>query len=213
MGFVDAFNKSTFGINVGANLGSLLNQNYSSSTNKSGGTSSASAVNRTNGTAATMASTAQAAAANNSAAQAWKEAAAYNAQQAQIQREWQEKMANTVYQRTVEDMKKAGINPILAATMGMGTGAVGSGATASMTSANTYMGNAYADSYGNSASNSSEYGYGSSQSEGGALTAIKGYIAGFQELVDGITSALALEQIGETRAGASAIKAPKVTKK
>lgn len=46
-----------------------------------------------------------------------------NAQQlawSKEQQQWQEKMSNTQYQRQVDDMLKAGINPILAATKGGG---------------------------------------------------------------------------------------------
>lgn len=62
----------------------------------------------------------------------WERQAEFNAKQAQIQREWQEQMANTQYQRAVNDMSKAGLNPILAVTGGgVGTGVPG-GATASV---------------------------------------------------------------------------------
>ena len=54
------------------------------------------------------------------------------AEEARIQREWETEMDNTKYQRAVEDMKKAGINP--ASLSGLSSSSVGSapsGASAS----------------------------------------------------------------------------------
>ena len=53
----------------------------------------------------------------------------YNSAEALKNREFQEKMSNTAYQRAVEDMKKAGINPILAFANGGASTPGGSGAT------------------------------------------------------------------------------------
>lgn len=122
----------------------------------SGGTSSGGSQNtsvgdnaswsQTYGTEASKLSSQQANSANTAAMAAWQQMAQFNSAEAEKSREWQEKMANTVYQRTVKDMIKAGINPILAAGMGLGTGSVGSGATASAGNPTTFMPNTFADS-------------------------------------------------------------------
>lgn len=52
----------------------------------------------------------------------------FNADQAKLNRDWQEKMSNSAHAREVEDLKRAGLNPVLSAG---GQGApVGSGASA-----------------------------------------------------------------------------------
>lgn len=57
---------------------------------------------------------------------------AYNSAEAQKNRDWQERMSNTAYQRAMEDMKKAGLNPILAYQQGGASTPSGSQATSAM---------------------------------------------------------------------------------
>lgn len=158
----------TSSLNIGS-LGNTLKGSVSSG----GSTNSAKSISYSNtaGREATTSSNLQAQTANNTAMNAWKEAAEFNSKEAAIQREWQEKMANTVYQRSIADMKKAGINPILAAGMGLGTASVGSGATASVSNPEVFMGQSFAEQ--NSAMNSQSHGSSWNNSESGLATGLQ----------------------------------------
>lgn len=56
----------------------------------------------------------------------------YNSAEAEKNRQWQEDMSSTSYQRVVEDMKKAGLNPYLALNLGGASTPSGSTASVSM---------------------------------------------------------------------------------
>lgn len=163
-----------------------LTQGYSAGGSINSATSASNAWSNTAGNAASAVAQQQAQLANQLAYERWKEAADYNSAEAQKARDWQEKMANSTYQRTVNDMVKAGINPILAASAGFSADSVGSGATASISQADSYMGNTFAEQ--NSASTASSQSDGSSwqNSENGLGT----FLTSLGSIVDGMMSSL-----------------------
>lgn len=78
----------------------------------------------------------------------WEDTAKYNSQEAAIARQWEEYMSNTAYQRAMLDMRKAGLNPILAYSQGGAS--TPSAQIASMAPMSGAQANAVADSYGES---------------------------------------------------------------
>lgn len=118
----------------------------------------------------------------------------FNAEEAQKQRDWQEQMANTIYTRSVKNMREAGINPILAANMGLSGAAVGSGATASIGGApSAPLAQSFMDSW--SASGANSWGMGESNgnswnsSENGLVTALSALGSLIGNALDNVQSA------------------------
>lgn len=160
---------------------------YGYNTAKSINRAQSSGYSNTYGTDASNRAANAAAVANEYSMKNLSKVMQYNAMEAQKQRDWEERMANTIYTRSVANMREAGINPILAASMGLSGASVGSGATASVAQPQTFMGQTFADtnsanqawSTGDSYShgeNQSSYGYNGSSwgnSESGLATGLK----------------------------------------
>lgn len=90
----------------------------------------------------------------------------YNSREAEKTRNWQANMANSVYTRSVKNMIDAGINPILAANLGLSAGNINTGATASISTPQSFMGQTFAEQNSASQNSSSSSSFGQSSEKG-----------------------------------------------
>lgn len=186
--------KETLSLGVGANL----NQGYSSGGSQNSGWSAgqSQSASGTDALSARDWSAQMADLAWQRDMQAYQMQMDFNAEEAQKQRDWQEYMANTIYTRSVKNMREAGINPILAANMGLSGAAVGSGATAAIGGApSAPLAQNFMDSWSasNSMNQSESQGSSWNSSENGLVTALTALGGMISNMINGIQSASNIE--------------------
>ena len=120
----------------------------------------------------------------------------FNREEAQKARDWETQMANTIYTRSIANMKEAGINPILAANMGLSGASVGSGATANFGGSNAPMAQTFLGAESQNSGQSSSWGESSgsswNQSESGLATFIASLSGIFGTIANGLNSGLSI---------------------
>lgn len=176
----------------------LLDASSAAGGSQNSATSVSNSYSNTAGAAASAWSAQQAELAHKRQLELLQKTQEYNSAEAEKDRQWQQKnidianqMANTVYTRSVKDMINAGINPILAANLGLGAagnGTVSGGAAASVGTPSTFMGSTYAEQ--NSASHSESQSQGSSwnNSESGLATFLESMGAWVEGMIGALSS-------------------------
>lgn len=176
------------GANFSASLSAPLTQSYSSggSVNTAANGSQSSGYSLNYPVAANANAAAQAELAFERQKELNQMTMDFNREEAAKQRSWQEQMANTIYTRSVKNMKEAGINPVLAAGMGLSGAGVSSGATASFGGSSAPMATSFIGSESANSAHSWGESQGSSwsQSEGGIITALSGLAGLFKTMAD-----------------------------
>lgn len=119
----------------------------------------------------------------------------FNREEAAKQRAWETEMANSIYTRSVKNMREAGINPILAANMGLSAASVGSGATASISGSSAPMAQSFMDSWSAQSSKGENYGNSQGSSWGQSES---GLAVGLQMMGEAIAKAIGTMNSGNT---------------
>lgn len=150
---------------------------------------------RTYGSEATAKSYEEAIRATQRQQELFDQTMAYNSQEAYAQRAFNEIMGNSIYTRSVKNMIEAGINPILAANMGLSGASVQSGAAASVSTPSAFMGQTFADQASASHSEShsrsgSDWSSESHSSGSNWQNSESGLATGLSQLAQGISSGL-----------------------
>lgn len=104
----------------------------------------------------------------------------FNASEAANTRAWQERLANTAYQRAMSDMKKAGLNPILMASQGFSSNTP-SGATGSGSSAQGFSASGQ-----NASGQNASYNVGGGDTVSSFITSVSNAAKGLSDLISSI---------------------------
>lgn len=114
----------------------------------------------------------------------------FNREEAEKQRNWEAEMANTIYTRSVKNMREAGINPVLAAGMGLSGASVSSGATASFGGSSAPLSQTFMGSESANSSQSSSWGESNGSSWSNSESGLATFLNAMGTWVQGAIGAL-----------------------